>query len=225
MIVYSMSPEEIRQHLEDKWKEKKAWVVSCRKNFRRLVLKSFKFPIDKLYERSNKDGMSFFVHCFALSKRNADNPIVTLYCIFDLSEGKYAASVSYEGIMHLYPPHFFRRYRERIVKSDEFSTLELIKHFFAHNEGGCMITQINVEYESIPMKYDEFIHGEHINVAGVNDYGYIFGEINGKMQIMKTIISKDMIYDNQRDLFRNLDQQYAEYLKRQNTLLERGLCV
>ena len=223
MIVYSMSPEEIRQHLKEKWEKKAPWLKECDKDFRRIVLKTsdLNFPIDRIYERCNKDGLSFFVHYFALSKRNAENPVITPYCVFDLKEGKYAASVSYRGIMQLYPPHFFRRYRERIIKSDELSTLELIKHFFAHNEG-CMITQIDAKYEAVPMKYDDFIHGEHVNVAGVDDYGYFFGEINSRMQIMKTIISKDMIYENQRDLFEKLDQQYEAYLKQQTALFERG---
>lgn len=206
MIVSSMTSEEIRTTLWKEWSNKQPWVEECKKVFRRSVIKSSHFPIDKIYERQNK-GLLFVLHFFACNKKNADVPIITSYCIYDLPEGKYAASVSINGIMQLYPPHFFHRYKERILKDDTISPVELIKLYFTRNSG-CVISVKNMDFESIGMTYDEFLTGDHFDAVATCDEGYIFCKLQGRLQIMKTIISGDMVFEKQRPLFDKLRVEF-----------------
>lgn len=206
MIVSSMTSEEIRTTLWKEWSNKQPWVEECKKVFRRCVVKSSHFPIAAIYERRNT-GMLFVLHFFANSKKNANVPLITSYCVYDLPEGKYAASISINGIIQLYPPHFFHRYKERILKEDVDSPVDLIKLFFKNNSG-CVISVKDINFQSVGMTYDEFLQGEHFDAVATCNEGYIFCKLQGQLHIMKTIISEDMVFENQKSLFDKLRAEF-----------------
>ena len=106
--------------------------------------------------------------------------------------------------LDIYPPHFFKRYRERIVRDMRLSTDELIRRYIQHQDGVLYHIADESDYEN----YLDFEKedGQRIEVIASVNEGYCFGVNINNINIMKTIITEEMLHDNQKKRLNNLRQ-------------------
>lgn len=206
-----MTIQEIYKELFEDVKNIEGKLEYCRKEFRRDVLQTNKYPIDKYYECKTPKKRNLFVAIFTAIKRgDNNNPIIGIYGIYSRPEGKYAATLNREQkLMSIYPPHFFDRYKERILKNDSIPTEEIIKHYFKNN-WGFLAAIINEDIASV---YRCFENDDGVDIVATTDEGYCFGERQGNITIVKTIISDDMLFENQKPLFNKLREEYSTFIK------------
>jgi hypothetical protein len=97
-------------------------------DFRKTVLKSSRYPLTKSYDCKTSARKNLFIASFtALKRSNWKKTILDLYGIYSRLEGNYAVVPTVDiNIISMFPPHFFQRYRERIVKMGLFQTKELL---------------------------------------------------------------------------------------------------
>lgn len=106
--------------------------------YRREILKRTKFPVVfKAMDYVSPKKNHWFVIFRAFSRKDADAPVINYACTADSKDGFYAFMVSQfneETAILLFPPHLFKRYRERFLNgSMTLKGVELIKYFFSRN--------------------------------------------------------------------------------------------
>jgi hypothetical protein len=185
-------------------------MCSFRKQFDRIVLKSTRYPVIKSYdfitrERKNKYNLTFK----AQKRSQRRNPIFLTYAVFDRPEGKYAVTTSNFKSITIYPPHFFKRFRERILKGENISNNKLIKLYFKDYWGfnGAVVDK---NFEEICRSCENFSRDEKISFVAALTQGYCFGENHGTVCIMKTIITEDMLFEKQKKVFTALKETLHE---------------
>jgi len=130
-----------------------------------------------------------------------EKPILGINAIYHRSEGNYAVTLSLDlGLTSIFPPHFFKRYRDRIVKDESISNVDIIKHYFK-NDWGLMFAVVNEDFESVYHCFENDDKDEKISFVAVSSEGYCFGEKQGNINIIKTIISEEMLLEKQKPLF------------------------
>jgi len=205
MIVPSMTEQEIREELLKDLADLDKPMERFRKNFRSKVLKSYKFPVKTSYDCKSVKRKNLFVVTFTADKRGQhDNPNISMYCIYERKEGKYAAV--YQPMTHkitIYAPHFFRRYQERILKDYNLPMLEIIKEYF-RNCWGLTCVEIDENLETTYQCFEGHYNDEVIDFVSVTAGGYCFGEKHGNVSIIKTIISEEMLSEKQKTFFYDL---------------------
>jgi hypothetical protein len=169
--------------------------IECRK-IRRTIIKSKRFPIqfepvEYISPRQNR----YLIFLEASSKKNAESPLMTVVALYNKHDGLYAAAISklHGSItkVNIYPPHFFQRYKERIL-GENVTTKEAIKLFFRNNSNiaGDMTNE------------NEF--------KGSCKEGFVFGTtISYTIDIIKTIISNNMLKGTQIDLSSKMSKWVA----------------
>lgn len=214
MIVPSMTVREIHKEVFEDIKSLNNKMNACKKDFERLVLKSSKYPVTASYpcttlKRKNK----FTVYYTARRRSERRNPILHIVGVYSRPEGKYAVAPTLDmNIVSIYPPHFFKRYRERILKDDSISNEEIINLYFK-NDWGFVGAIINEHYESIYHSFEDSEADEKVSFVGATSQGYCFGERQGTISILKTIISEDMLFDNQKTIFMKLRNEFNKMIK------------
>lgn len=113
------------------------------------------------------------------------------------------------NIISIYPPHFFKRYRERIVK-DEFISNEVIIRQYFKNDWGYIGAVVNEEFESVYHCFENDNKNDKISFVAATSQGYCFGEKQGNVNIIKTIISENMLFENQKLIFHELKNAFKE---------------
>jgi len=89
----------------------------------------------------------------------------------------------------------------------------VIKHFFEH-DWGFMGAVVNEDFESVFHCFEAHNRDEKISFVAAISQGYCFGERQGKANIIKTIISEDMLFDNQRSIFAELKKAFCDSKKK-----------
>lgn len=137
MIVPSMTVQEIHKELFLDIRNLRDQVDDCRKDFKKAVLKANRYPLTKSYDCKTREKKNLFIVTLTAAKRSSwKSPILTIYSIYARPEGKYAVPLTLDmNIASIYPPHFFKRYRERIVKDESISNEELIRLYFKNDWG------------------------------------------------------------------------------------------
>ena len=210
MIVPAMTAEEIRKEmLDDMRSVPSSKMDAFRKNFRSLVLRSSKFPINKSYEYRTDRKNLLTITLNAQKRGKHSDPNICVYCVYERREGKYAAVWSLSNRVTIFPPHFFDRYQKRILKDDSLSRNEVIRRCITNN-GGHLSLEINDDVESVFKCFEGHYSDEIINIVSATLDGYCFGEIHGKTVIMKTIISENMLSDRQKKLFPALQELFIQ---------------
>ena len=145
MIVPSMTVQEIHKEVFDEIENLKAKLKESPEDFKKNVLRSKHFPFTKSYEFKTREKKNVFIVDFTAIKRSYwKKPILTIYGIYSRSEGKYAVALSVDlNMISIHPPHFFKRYRERIIKDDFLSNEEIIRLYFKNDWGfvGAIVNQ------------------------------------------------------------------------------------
>ena len=214
MIVPSMTVQEIHKEVFEDLSNLQITLNVCRKDFRKTVLRSSRYPLTKSYNCITRKKKNLFIADFTAIKRsNFEKPILSLYGIYSRPEGKYAVAPSIDlNIITIYPPHFFRRYRERIVKDESISSEEIIRQYFK-NDWGFMGAVVNEDFESVYHCFEKDDKNDKISFVAATSQGYCFGEKQGNVNIIKTIISEDMLFESQIFLFNELKNAFREVNK------------
>ena len=211
MIVPAMTIQEIYKELFEDVKNIEQKLEYCRKKFRRDVLHTSKYPISKCYKCETPKKKNLFVVIFTAIKRSDNNnPIIGIHAIYSRPEGKYAATLNRdENLMSIYPPHFFDRYKERIFNNDSMLAEDIIEHYFRNNWGFLAIIPNN----DIASVYRCFENDEGVDIMATTDEGFCFGERQGNITIVKTIISDDMLFENQKNFLNPLREEYSNFIE------------
>lgn len=199
-----MSVHEIHQELFEDLHGIYTKVNIYKKDFGRRVLKASRFPFTYSYDCLSRKK-NLLVTSFTVLKRSQwDNPILGFYGIYSRPEGKYAAALSLEANKSIiYPPHFFKRYRERLVKDDSLSSDAIIRLFFKR-QWGIVQAVVNENFEAVFHRFENTSKEEKVSFVSASSEGYCFGEKQGSVNIIKTIITEEMLFEDQKPLFDEL---------------------
>lgn len=211
MIVPSMTVQEIHKEVFKDLKNLRSKLDECKKDFKKSVLNRSRYPFTKSYDCKTREKKNlFFVDFTALKRSNWKKPILSIYGIYSRPEGKYAFSVTIEmNLLSIYPPHFFKRYRERIVKDESISDEVIISQYFK-NDWGFMGAVVNENYESVYHCFENDDKNDKVSFVAATSQGYCFGEKQGNVNIIKTIISENMLFENQKNIFNVLRNAFKE---------------
>lgn len=214
MIVPSMTFPEICNELKNDQFDIALKVLVLYKQFEKLVLKSSRYPVIRTYDFITRERKNTCYVTFKARKRShRRNPYVAIYAVFNRPEGKYAVSQATDFTdFIIYPPHFFKRYRERIVKNDSISNTALIRLFFK-NDWGYSATIVDENFEEAYHHFEEFNPDNKISFVAATSNGYCFGESQGPVSILKTIISEDMLFEQQKKIFKALKSSFDESIR------------
>ncbi len=211
MIVPSMTVHEIHNEVFKDLKNLQRKLNECKKDFKKAVLNRSRYPFTKSYDCKTKEKKNLFIADFTALKRSSwKRPILSIYGIYSRPEGKYAFSVTVEmNILSIYPPHFFKRYRERIVKDEAISDELIIRQYFK-NDWGFIGAVVNENFESVYHCFESDDKNDKVSFVAATSQGYCFGEKQGDVNIIKTIISETMLFENQKILFSELKKAFKE---------------
>lgn len=211
MIVPSMSLREIHNELKSDYRNVVTKKDLFFKEFRRMVLKASNFPFTKTREYTTPIKKNLFIITFSAPSRGYENkPEFSAYVIYNTAKGKYLASLIFQhDIITIYAPHFFKRYRERILKDNSISNDEIIRDYIKKDRG-FTAGFITKEAEACFKSFEEQHQDEAVNFAAATLDGYCFGFKEGNNIMVKTIISSEMVKDDQRELFAFMKKQFDE---------------
>ncbi len=211
MIVPSMTVQEIHKEVFEDIKNLRSKLDLYRKDFKKTVLKGSRYPLMRSYDCKTSEKNNLFIVDFtALKRSNWKKPILSIYGIYSRPEGKYAVALTLDmNIISIYPPHFFKRYRDRIVKDESISNEDIIRQYFK-NDWGFMGAVVNEDFEAIFHCFESDNKNDKVSFVAATSQGYCFGEKQGNVNIIKTIISEDMLFENQKNLFNKLKNAFKE---------------
>lgn len=203
MIVDSMSIQEITKAVLSE----KEYVTRCslrfKQQFKSYVLKSNNFPYTKTFKcKTPQNKTELFISIRAEKRGEYSNPTRSIYALYRRREGIYAAQVegNWESIT-IFTPHFFSRYRERMMKDETISLESAVHLFFGRFFGYCdMWLDENQKQVFEKIESPE----ERVNLVGAYHEGLIFGFNEGNVCMAKTFVPLNMLYDDQLPLFNKL---------------------
>lgn len=203
MIVPSMTLEDVARQFQGDYGDLLAKRKYFQPKFSSLAKRSSRFPLSAQYDYISHTNHNRYIYFYSVQKRGQWNePHCIVVGIYDRPEGKYAITSTNAGQTYIiYPPHFFARYRERILKDEAIYGEELIKRFFKVNDRFSK-EPLTEAHTKAYQKYEA--GGESIQAARCTE-GNIFLEIQSyKIVIVKTIISDEMLFEDQKDAFSKL---------------------
>lgn len=214
MIVDSMTLEEIHKELHNDARNTMKTVDYRASTFRGVVLKSRTFPVIRHYECSTIGRKNrFFVKFMAIKRGDHSNPYMESYCIYSRPEGLYCAILGHvEGFTIIIPPHFFSRYRERVVRNDQISGTDLI-HLFVRRYWQFYFANFPADGREVFDEMEDVLAAEKVDRIGVCTDGLVFGERIGDINLIKTIIPGRMLLKNQYPLYYSLYMGFKHELQ------------
>jgi len=209
MIVDSMTLEEVAAQYKGDLDDLLAKRKYFQPKFSSFVKRSTRFPVRAQYEYISHTNHNKYFFCYSAQKRGEWNyPHCIAVGVFDRPEGKYAVVSTFAGgSFIIFPPHFFARYRERILKDETIYGEALIKRFFSVNSM-FLKEELTAAHSRAYKKYES---EDGAIQAGRCTEGNVFLEIlSANVVIMKTIISDEMLYENQKDAFQKMNDSLSE---------------
>ncbi len=214
MVVDSMTLEEVARELLADLPNAQHIADYRFQKFRSSVLKTSRFPIIRYDEcKTVHKKNRFFVSFSAFKRGQWKEPYCHYYCIYVRPEGLYCAVVGMkEDYVYIYPPHFFARYRERIIKRDDISPEDLIHLFMSRfwSNFSYVITPEDIDGLS---QWDQLSEEGGIDFVGTCPDGVIFGQRTKNVVLNKTIISESMLYPDQVDFYERIYLDNYGFLK------------
>lgn len=201
MIVLTMTATEILSELDDDLKEMLRVCDGKDRAFRRLVLKTSRFPlyVNPIYHTTRRRNR-WALFLMARSRRDAGESLAVFVCLVDTPCGLHALMPTFtDGIreVNIYTSHFFRRYRERFAPHLA-SGAAAIEYYFREN--------YNYAYT-----FRE--PGEGITeVFGSGHDGVAMGlrSVAGGINLFKTFVTYPMLKGRQIDVFGAADEHRRE---------------
>lgn len=209
MIVPTMTLEEIaRQYMGD-FPNFIAKRRSLQPKFETLVKRSSRYPVTAQYEYISHTNKNRYFFCYSAFKRGDwKAPHCHVVGVFEGEGGKYAVvSANKKQAVIIFTPHFFARYRERILGGEDIHGDDLIKRFFKRNQ---RFVKAEMD-ERFARAYRKYENDESISYAARVSEGNVFMKIySGYIVLCKTILSDEMLRDEQVEAFGELKAQYEE---------------
>ena len=214
MIVPSMTLPEIHSELQKDIEDIQPSVDYKMKQFGSVVLKAHRYPVQRRYSFKSKTRRnSFHARLTAFKRGYWNKPAVHVYCIYSRPEGLHCAFLD---ILHqvsiIFPPHFFSRYRERIIRDDALSTEELI-HLFSSRTWAISFQPLSPEMENLLRKWRDYPKDVEVPIVAFCPDGMLFGQRTGNVTLVKTIVSPSMLYPDQLPLYESLRDCYHRRLR------------
>lgn len=194
MIVYSMNEKEVSEEVVQDMNNAIRYIDANQNKFRRIVLKSIRFPVYCYYTYTSPRKNKWIILLEARNKKEFGEMCRATYvATYDTPHGIHAilfSLIDRGPLLCFYPPHFFKRFRERTGQNK--SGMDLIMEFFKLNTG--------VVNKTISKMIDE---SNYITeVMGTTDSGVCLGLITSEGNIhFKTFITKEMLKGEQIDTF------------------------
>jgi len=163
----------------------------------------------------SKNKWLFSIHI--LNKNQHKSPRVTYGIIFERHDGRYVLAPTFQNgpeMWILYPPHFFKRYRERICGDENMSNLDVITRYFERNyvtgiDIGKGVTGYQACYGSN--------YPEQRDFTGKVDEGTVFGTFYKASQyksivVLKTIVRNDMLFEDQHEAHDWIEDEIRSFI-------------
>ena len=209
MIVPTMTLEEIaRQYMGD-FPNFIAKRHSFQPKFETLVKRSSRYPVTAQYEYISHTNKNRYFFCYSAFKRSDwKAPHCNVVGVFEGEGGKYAVvSANMKQAVIIFTPHFFARYRERILGGEDIHGDDLIKRFFKRNQ---RFVKAEMD-ERFARAYRKYENDESVSYAARVNEGNVFLKIySGYIVLCKTILSDEMLKNDQVEAFGELKYQYEE---------------
>lgn len=196
MIVETMTLDRIcKEFIEDY----EALLPKCNnffgklKDYDRYILKNLKSDQPHTFKPicvKSKNGNTFVVQYKVQGKANykRDHSLYSnIYMLYDLNDGKYAVCKNKDDdSLAFFRPHFFKRFRERELKNNDLTPIEVIYDFFPRLSW--------VSHKKIELS-------KHPDCVFCNTgFGIMLGiELPNGSLLWKTYISYEMIFKSQID--------------------------
>ncbi len=203
MIVQSMTPLEIGEYIRSEHVSVSKKENEIRDKFAKMVLRrkrglSFQ-KIEKTYYLETKNKTVFEIKLAADRPSQARTPTTHISIKYHRPEGIYVALLDDgNNDVVIFPPHFWQRYRERIMNDMTLSVDELATHFTSVNQSiitgiardGIMLDVSDVTTEEI----------EYGNFFGMCSEGVVVGSrFTDSIIMVKTVLSYEQLNENQKN--------------------------
>ena len=202
MIVPTMTDEEIYEEIRNDVPNLNDKSRYCEGKFQAAMKKAKRFPFVQSFSHTTRERQNRFVMTFtARSIYDYNRPLVSLHCLYRDKAGEAAASINWQmGVVTLYTNHFFRRYRERVLKDLNKSIEDTVEVFFAE-EWSLFGIRITEEIEEVFHCFEGHFSDDKVDVLYCTEKGYAFGLKKENLFVVKTIITDEMLSEEQRALF------------------------
>lgn len=212
MIVPTMTDEEIYNEIKNDFANLREKIRFCEGKFQATLKKAKYFPCAQSYPHTTKERKNKFIITYtARNIGDKNRPLISVHCRFRDKYGEASASINWQlGIVIIYTNHFFVRYRERVLKDISKSMDETIESFFdvEWSSFGIRITQ---ELEDVYHCFEGHFSDDKVDVLFFPEKGYAFGLKKENLFVVKTIITEEMLSEQQRTLFLQLKQKRQKY--------------
>lgn len=213
MIIPQMTDKEICNAVLSEKAYVKRKIGYCREEMARIARKQKRFPLNKTFTcRTPERKTEFTIRMRIEGKQYIDNPAGSIYALYDRPEGKYVVLVENDWTqVTIFPPHFLHRYKERSLKVNDIPIKDLITSFIDSFDGYCDIWIDENQKRIFALNEDD--KDEPVNFVGACHLGLIFGKTERIISVAKTLVTYDMLYEEQYPLFDKLisefDKQYG----------------
>lgn len=211
MIVDSMTLQEIHRELHEDFSNTVGTLDNRLRKFGSVVLKNSRYPIRRHYEcKSIEKRNRFWVMLTAIKRSEWKDPVIDYYCVFDRPEGLFCAVLDPRGgNTFVFPPHFFSRYRERVLGGSNMSGPDLIK-YFVNRIWMWSFLFLSEDRQKGIATVDEVLTREKVDFMAYHPDGVMFGERTENVYLIKTIVTCDMLFQDQKELLDELFETYFD---------------
>lgn len=217
MIVPSMTYEEIVKAFRKDIEASENKIDGLADSFSSLTLKRSRnaFPFSKTYEYVTRQNNLMFFTFMATKRSDWKDPHLSIAGAFHTDEGIYGI---YVGLIstgktvtqgsYIFTPHFFKRYRERVLKNQRLTTKEVLNIFFSRN---LSVTSVEMSdtFSKTYKKYEK--DGIPLYAGKMKDGNCFMEHVTPSICIVKTIIPDEMLYNNQDHAFGQLEDIRQQY--------------
>ena len=164
------------------------------------------FPMTAQYEHVCHSSRNRYLFCYTAFKRSDwQEPYCNAICIFEGRGGLHAMTTcNGRKTVIIFTPHFFCRYRERILQGEDIHGLDLLKRYFSRNTR-YVLKDMD---ETFALAYRKYEDDESQNYAArVNEGNIFLKNYDDRVLLCKTILSDQMLYDKQSAAFGQLQDE------------------
>lgn len=200
MFVPTMTPEEICKEIDKDYPAFHEKVVIEKERVHRKFIKAILFPVLHQYTWKSSLGNKWNVILLARYRNERKIPALIPYLKYENKGlGIIYPKHMYGRVCKInFCPHFFKRYRERMLEPNDLTGLsfdEQIKHFFLN----CGL---------FTMDFRENENNGQIHFMGCTKNGVFFGVVLKDIDYIcvKTYVPANMLFENQIEVLNNAEK-------------------
>ena len=231
MVTHSMTPTEIFNSILSDRQNFKYWIDKSKPKALKAFSKEYRFPKFQIFDYEHQLSKNKYLLFFGLQNQNSslEEKVLLVHCY---ENDKYYIDSGYcpqyddsrnchiaYPVLSIYTSHFFKRYKERILKDDNLTIKEVIGKYITRLTN---INLLNINDNIIndyKKKYGEF------SFAALTNDGLCLGErgvYRSKspcpkglaeevaVNIFKTFVSKDLLTKEQEDALIREELKYID---------------